>query len=42
MLNSCATGVAVVNIDNGYGAGMLAGMINRIAHGAQARPVHGA
>ena len=32
MLNSCATGVAVVNIDNGYGAGMLAGMINRLAH----------
>ncbi|HOZ47925.1 MAG TPA: nickel pincer cofactor biosynthesis protein LarB [Candidatus Hydrogenedentes bacterium] len=31
MLNSCATGVSVVNIDNGYGAGMLAGMINRIA-----------
>jgi len=33
MLNSCATGVAVVNIDNGYGGGMLAGMINRIANG---------
>lgn len=33
MLNSCATGVAVVNIDNGYGAGMLAGIINRIANG---------
>ena len=31
MLNSCATGVAVVNIDNGYGAGMLAGLINRLA-----------
>lgn len=29
MLNSCATGVAVVNIDNGFGAGYLAGMINR-------------
>ncbi|MEB3299535.1 MAG: nickel pincer cofactor biosynthesis protein LarB [Candidatus Sericytochromatia bacterium] len=26
MLNSCAPGVAVVNIDNGFGAGMLAGM----------------
>ncbi len=30
MLNSCATGVAVVNIDNGYGAGYLAAIINRI------------
>lgn len=29
MLNSCAPGVAVVNIDNGFGAGYLAGMINR-------------
>lgn len=29
MLNSCATGVAVVNIDNGFGAGTLAAMINR-------------
>jgi NCAIR mutase (PurE)-related protein len=28
MLNSCATGVAVVNIDNGFGAGALAAMIN--------------
>ena len=31
MLNSCATGVAVVNIDNGFGAGYLAGLINRLA-----------
>jgi pyridinium-3,5-biscarboxylic acid mononucleotide synthase len=30
MLNSCATGVAVVNIDNGYGAGHMAAMINRV------------
>jgi NCAIR mutase (PurE)-related protein len=30
MLNSCASGVAVVNIDNGFGAGYLAGMINRL------------
>ncbi len=30
MLNSCASGVAVVNIDNGYGAGYMAAMINRI------------
>jgi pyridinium-3,5-biscarboxylic acid mononucleotide synthase len=28
MLNSCAPGVAVVNIDNGFGAGRLAAMIN--------------
>ena len=28
MLNSCAAGVSVVNIDNGFGAGYLAGMIN--------------
>jgi NCAIR mutase (PurE)-related protein len=31
MLNSCATGVCVVNIDNGFGAGYLASMINRLA-----------
>ena len=30
MLNSCATGVAVVNIDNGFGAGVLASRINQI------------
>ncbi len=30
MLNSCASGVAVVNIDNGFGAGFIAGLINRI------------
>jgi hypothetical protein len=29
MLNSCAAGVAVVNIDNGFGAGRLAAMLNR-------------
>jgi hypothetical protein len=29
MLNSCATGVTVVNIDNGFGAGFAAAMINR-------------
>lgn len=28
MLNSCATGVAVVNIDNGFGAGVMASRIN--------------
>lgn len=31
MLNSCAAGVAVVNIDNGFGAGYIAGVINSIA-----------
>lgn len=33
MLNSCASGVSVVNIDNGFGAGYLAGMINHIKGG---------
>ena len=31
MLNSCAAGVAVVNIDNGFGAGYMAATINRTA-----------
>jgi NCAIR mutase (PurE)-related protein len=31
MLNSCATGIGVVNIDNGFGAAMLAGQILRAA-----------
>ena len=30
MLNSCASNVAVVNIDNGFGAGYLASVINRL------------
>ena len=30
MLTSCASGVGVVNIDNGFGAGFLANMINRL------------
>ena len=30
MLNCCAAGVAVMNIDNGFGAGVLAGKINRM------------
>ena len=30
MLNSCANGIAVVNIDNGYGAGYIAAQINRM------------
>ena len=31
MINSCANGVAVVNIDNGYGAGYMATQIGRLA-----------
>ncbi|HHZ01352.1 MAG TPA: nickel pincer cofactor biosynthesis protein LarB [Tissierellia bacterium] len=31
MLNSCAEGIAVVNIDNGFGAGYLSTQINRLA-----------
>jgi NCAIR mutase (PurE)-related protein len=30
MLNSCAEGLAVVNIDNGFGAGYMATQINRL------------
>ena len=33
MLNSCASGVSVVNIDNGFGAGYLANMINHMGVG---------
>jgi pyridinium-3,5-biscarboxylic acid mononucleotide synthase len=29
MMNSCSPGVAVVNIDNGFGAGYFASLINR-------------
>ena len=29
MLNSCSSNVTVVNIDNGFGAGFVAGLINR-------------
>lgn len=32
MLNSCASGLAVVNIDNGFGAGCLAARINSLGH----------
>lgn len=35
MLNSCAAGVAVVNIDNGFGAGYMAALINRHAEVAK-------
>jgi NCAIR mutase (PurE)-related protein len=30
MLTSCASGVSVVNIDNGFGAGFNASMINKL------------
>jgi NCAIR mutase (PurE)-related protein len=30
MLNTCVPGVCVVNIDNGFGAGVAAAMINRV------------
>jgi hypothetical protein len=45
MLNSCAAGVSVVNIDNGFGAGYQASLINRVAldsrwgEAAAARPI---
>ena len=35
MINSCANGIAVVNIDNGYGAGYMATQINRLATGGK-------
>lgn len=35
MLNTCAAGVGVVNIDNGFGAGYLAAQINRLAKGEE-------
>ncbi len=38
MLNSCAAGVAVVNIDNGFGAGYVASLINRAAAGGPKPP----
>jgi pyridinium-3,5-biscarboxylic acid mononucleotide synthase len=44
MLNSCASGVSVVNIDNGFGAGYQANLINKIAvgHGSREDQPHGA
>ena len=35
MINSCANGIAVVNINNGYGAGYMATQINRLACGGK-------
>lgn len=40
MLNACAPGIAVVNIDNGFGAGFMAGLINRTAGGQDTRNGH--
>ncbi len=37
MLNSCVPGLAVVNIDNGFGAGVLAARINRMPNAAKER-----
>jgi NCAIR mutase (PurE)-related protein len=31
MLNSCAAGVSVVNIDNGFGGGYAAALINQLS-----------
>ena len=36
MLNSCASNVSVVNIDNGFGAGYVAATINALANSSQA------
>ena len=38
MLNSCAAGVGVVNIDNGFGAGYLAANILRVAERRRSGP----
>jgi hypothetical protein len=35
MMNSCAPGVGVLNIDNGFGAGYLAHKINMLAVGGR-------
>ena len=37
MINSCANGISVVNIDNGYGAGYSATQINRLAIGGSVK-----
>ena len=41
MLNSCASGVSVVNIDNGFGAGFLASRINQMEGIQDEHPVSG-
>ena len=35
MINSCANGISVVNIDNGYGAAYIATQINRLSIGGK-------
>lgn len=40
MLNSCASGVSVVNIDNGFGAGFIASRINHMEAKTYECPVH--
>jgi NCAIR mutase (PurE)-related protein len=42
MLNSCAAGVTVVNVDNGFGAGCAAARINALAAAAPAREARNA
>ena len=42
MINSCANGISVVNIDNGYGAGYIATQINRLAIGGSVKNQAGA
>ncbi|HKP94898.1 MAG TPA: nickel pincer cofactor biosynthesis protein LarB [Fibrobacteria bacterium] len=42
ILNSCASGLTVVNIDNGFGAGFAAAQMLRLAQGASARKGSGA
>jgi len=41
MLNSCAAGVTVVNIDNGFGAGYVASLINHTACRPRGKATHG-
>lgn len=38
MINSCANGISVVNIDNGYGAAYIATQINRLALKGNTQP----
>jgi len=44
MLNSCVPGIAVLNVDNGFGAGVAAALVNRVAEHAAApnAPARGA
>jgi len=38
MLTSCAAGITVVNIDNGFGAGFAAALINRLGPAPEPAP----